>query len=60
MQTNSPKGGVRMKNYEISFIIRPDLEKDAVDKIAKDTKVEDDNGTVLPENQPIINSIKVL
>ena len=25
-----------MKNYEISFIVRPDLEKDAVDKIAKD------------------------
>ena len=25
-----------MKNYEISFIIRPDLEKDAVEKIAKD------------------------
>lgn len=25
-----------MKNYEISFIIRPDLEKDAVDKIAKE------------------------
>ena len=33
---------------------------DIVDKIAKDTKVEDDNGTVLPENQPIINSIKVV
>jgi len=25
-----------MKNYEISFIVRPDLEKEAVDKIAKD------------------------
>ena len=25
-----------MKKYEISFIVRPDLEKDAVDKIAKD------------------------
>ena len=31
-----------------------------VDQIAKDTKVEDSNGTVLPENQPIINSIKVI
>ena len=29
-----------------------------VDKIAKDTKVEDSNGTVLPENQPKIISIK--
>ena len=25
-----------MKNYEISFIVRPDLEKDAVDKVAKE------------------------
>ena len=25
-----------MKNYEISFIVRPDLEKDAVLKIAKE------------------------
>ena len=24
-----------MKNYEISFIVRPDLEKDAVEKLAK-------------------------
>lgn len=25
-----------MKNYQISFIVRPDLEKEAVDKIAKE------------------------
>ena len=25
-----------MKKYEISFIVRPDLEKEAVDKIAKE------------------------
>lgn len=25
-----------MKTYEISFIVRPDLEKDAVEKIAKE------------------------
>lgn len=30
-----------------------------VDKICKDTKVEDENGTVLKNNQPIIKSIKV-
>ena len=24
-----------MKNYEISFIVRPDLEKDAIEKLAK-------------------------
>ena len=31
---------------------------DIVDKIAKNTKVEDANGTVLKENQPIINKIE--
>lgn len=31
-----------------------------VDKICEDTKVEDNNGTVLPENQPKITSIKVV
>lgn len=31
-----------------------------VDKIAENTKVEDSNGTVLKENQPIINTIKVV
>lgn len=30
---------------------------DVVDKIAAETPVEDDNGTVLPENQPKIISI---
>ena len=33
---------------------------DVVDEIAKNTKVEDDNGKVLFENQPIITSIKVI
>lgn len=32
---------------------------DVVDKIAKETKVEDDNGTVLKENQPVITSIEI-
>ncbi len=31
-----------------------------VDKICDDTKVEDDNGTVLKENQPIITSVRVV
>lgn len=31
-----------------------------VDKICEDTQVEDDNGTVLAENQPKITSIKVV
>ena len=30
-----------------------------VDKICKDTKTEDDNGTVKKENQPLIESIKI-
>lgn len=32
---------------------------EVVDKIAKETKVEDNNGTVLKENQPIIESIEI-
>ena len=31
-----------------------------VDKICSDAKVIDDNGTVLPEDQPVIESIKVV
>ncbi|MBE5937563.1 MAG: peptidylprolyl isomerase [Lachnospiraceae bacterium] len=31
-----------------------------VDKICADTQVEDDNGTVLAENQPVIDSIKII
>ena len=31
-----------------------------VDKICDDVKVEDDNGTVLKENQPIINKIEYI
>ena len=30
---------------------------EVVDKICKDVKVEDDNGTVLKSNQPIIDKI---
>ena len=33
---------------------------EVVDKIAEDTKVEDDNGTVKKENQPKITKIKVI
>ena len=33
---------------------------DIVDKICADTKVQDSNGTVLPENQPVIEKIIVL
>ncbi len=33
---------------------------DIVDDIAENTKVEDDNGTTLKENQPIIESITVI
>ena len=31
-----------------------------VDKICEDTKVEDDNGTVLKQNQPVIETIRIL
>lgn len=33
---------------------------DIVDEIAKKTPVEDDNGTVLKKNQPVIKSIKII
>jgi GDP-4-dehydro-6-deoxy-D-mannose reductase len=33
---------------------------DIVDAICKDTPVQDDNGTVLAKDQPVINSIKVI
>lgn len=33
---------------------------DIVDKICEDTPVTDDNGTVLPENQPVINTIEIV
>ena len=33
---------------------------DVVDDIAKNTKVEDNNGTVLKENQPVINKIEYI
>ena len=33
---------------------------EVVDKICKDIQVEDNNGTVLPENQPIIEKIKMM
>lgn len=33
---------------------------DVVDQICEDTPVEDSNGTVLPENQPVIEYIKII
>ena len=33
---------------------------EVVDEIAKNTKVEDDNGTVLSKNQPVIESIRII
>jgi peptidyl-prolyl cis-trans isomerase B (cyclophilin B) len=33
---------------------------DIVDAICRNTPVQDNNGTVLPEDQPVINSIKVI
>lgn len=33
---------------------------EVVDKIAENTKVEDDNGTVLKKNQPVIESIRIV
>lgn len=33
---------------------------DVVDAICEAVQVEDSNGTVLPENQPVINSVKII
>lgn len=33
---------------------------DVVDKIASNTEIEDENGTVLYENQPVIESIRII
>ena len=33
---------------------------DIVDEICENTPVEDGNGTVLPENQPLIESVKII
>lgn len=33
---------------------------EVVDKICKKVKVEDEDGTTLPENQPVIETIKVI
>lgn len=34
--------------------------QDAVDKIAADAKPLDDNGTIAPEDQPVITSVKII
>ena len=33
---------------------------DVVDAICENTQVEDNNGTVAKENQPVIDSVKVI
>lgn len=45
-------------DYAAFGIVTSGME--VVDAIAKETKVEDDNGTVLRKNQPIIESIKII
>lgn len=45
-------------NYAAFGYVTEGME--VVDKIATTIKVEDDNGTVLFENQPVINSIRVI
>lgn len=45
-------------NYAAFGYVTEGME--VVDKIANNIKVEDDNGTVLKENQPVITSIRVI
>ncbi len=45
-------------NYAVFGYVTEGME--TVDQICADTPVEDSNGTVLPENQPVIQSIEVI
>ena len=45
-------------NYACFGYVTDGME--VVDAICEDTKVEDNNGTVAKENQPVIESIKVI
>lgn len=45
-------------NYAVFGYVTEGME--TVDQICADTQVEDSNGTVLPENQPVIQSIEVI
>lgn len=45
-------------NYAVFGYVTEGME--IVDKICKDAVVQDNNGTVLPEHQPVITSIKIM
>ena len=47
----SPKGGVRMKNYEVMFVVRPNLEDEATNAVAESMK------KVLVVNKATINEV---
>ena len=55
---------IKVKDYgTISVELDADVAPkgmEVVDKICEDTQVEDENGTVAAENQPVIKSIKVI
>lgn len=50
MTRESPKGGVDMRNYEVMFIVKPNLEDDATNAICENMKkVLEDMGATIHE-----------
>jgi len=52
--TESPKGGVKMRKYEVMFIVRPDLEEEQIKTVAENMKnVLTGNGASIKEEKPM-------
>ena len=47
----SPKGGVRVRNYEVMFVVRPNLEDEATNAVAENMK------KVLESKKATINEV---
>ena len=59
-EENSSRGGSPLKAMVSFFTIwQQDITQEDMDAICEDTPVQDGNGTVLPEDQPVITSIEV-
>ena len=50
-ETISPKGGVKMRKYEIMFIVRPDLEEANIKEVANNMKevLKSEGATIVEE-----------
>jgi len=52
IEAKCPKGGVKMRKYEIMFIVSPTLEEAAIKKVAEDVK------SLLENNDATVEEIK--